>query len=192
MQHPRKLELYSYWTWILAFLAASIAGSPHALNPAPSRTASVSGFAIIAVGGIGCVWGGAVADRIGRPRLVIIALSVSAICCALVGLAFGRSLWLLTPVALVWGFFIIADSAHFSVLVTESVPPHAVGTALILQTSQGIPADDNFHPTRATHRAHHWQALGLRLSRHRPGTRHSPHSATAPVFLRSSVAMCFR
>ena len=131
-------ELYSYWTWIPAFVAASVAGSPHALTPAPSRTASVIGFAIIAIGGIGCVWGGAVADRIGRPRLVIIALSVSAICCALVGLAFGRSLWLLTPVALVWGFFIIADSAQFSVLVTESVPPHAVGTALTLQTSLGF------------------------------------------------------
>ena len=135
---PRKAELYSYWTWIPAFVAASIAASPHALTPAPSRTASVIGFAIIAIGGIGCVWGGAVADRIGRPRLVIIALSVSAICCALVGLAFGRSLWLLTPVALVWGFFIIADSAQFSVLVTESVPPHAVGTALTLQTSLGF------------------------------------------------------
>ena len=131
-------ELYSYWTWIPAFVAASIAVAPHALTPAPSRTASVIGFAIIAVGGAGCVWGGAVADRIGRERLVIIALSVSAICCALVGLAFGRSLWILTPLALVWGFFIIADSAQFSVLVTECVPPHAVGTALTLQTSLGF------------------------------------------------------
>lgn len=131
-------ELYSYWTWIPAFVAASIAAAPHALTPAPSRVASVIGFAIIAVGGAGCVWGGAVADRIGRPRLVIIAMSVSAVCCAFVGLSFGRSLWILTPVALVWGFFIIADSAQFSVLVTESVPPHAVGTALTLQTSLGF------------------------------------------------------
>jgi sugar phosphate permease len=41
-------------------------------------------------------------------------------------------------VALAWGFFVIADSAQFSVLVTESVPPHAVGTALTLQTSLGF------------------------------------------------------
>jgi len=45
---------------------------------------------------------------------------------------------LLAPVALVWGFFVIADSAQFSVLVTESVPPHAVGTALTVQTSLGF------------------------------------------------------
>jgi sugar phosphate permease len=38
----------------------------------------------------------------------------------------------------VWGFFIIADSAQFSVLVTESVPAHAVGTAITLQVSLGF------------------------------------------------------
>ena len=131
-------ELYAYWTWIPAFVAASIAVSPHAVAPVATRASSVIGFAIIAVGGIGCVWGGFVADRIGRVRLVMIAMAVSGSACALVGLLFGHSLWLLTPVALVWGFFIIADSAQFSVLVTESVPPHAVGTALTLQTSLGF------------------------------------------------------
>jgi sugar phosphate permease len=65
-------------------------------------------------------------------------MGISGGCCALVGIAFGRSLWILAPVALVWGFFIIADSAQFSVLVTESVQPYAVGTALTLQTSLGF------------------------------------------------------
>jgi sugar phosphate permease len=45
---------------------------------------------------------------------------------------------MLVPIALAWGFFVVADSAQFSVLVTESVPPHAVGTALTLQTSLGF------------------------------------------------------
>lgn len=131
-------ELYAYWTWIPAFVAASIAASPHTFAPVATRTSSLIGFAIIAVGGAGCVWGGAVSDRIGRPRLITIALTVSGLSCAAIGLLFGRSLWLLTPAALVWGFFIIADSAQFSVLVTESVPPHAVGTALTLQVSLGF------------------------------------------------------
>lgn len=131
-------ELYAYWTWIPAFVAASIAGSVHAVAPAATRMSSLIGFSIIAVGGAGCVWGGLVADRIGRARLVIIAMAVSGAACALIGLLFGHSLWLLTTVALVWGFFIIADSAQFSVLVTESVPPHAVGTALTLQVSLGF------------------------------------------------------
>lgn len=131
-------ELYAYWTWIPAFVAASIAATPHAVAPTATRASSVIGFAIIAVGGAGCVWGGLVADRIGRARLVTIAMAVSGGACALIGLLFGHALWLLTPVALIWGFFIIADSAQFSVLVTESVPAHAVGTALTLQVSLGF------------------------------------------------------
>lgn len=131
-------ELYSYWTWIPAFLAASAIGDSHALTAPATPGVRVLGFAVIAVGGAGCVWGGLVADRIGRTALVIRSLAVSATCCVLIGFAFGHSLWLLAPIALVWGFFIIADSAQFSVLVTESVPAHAVGTAITLQVSLGF------------------------------------------------------
>jgi len=134
-------ELYSFWTWIPAFVAASIAAeSVHTGSASPHATtaASLLAFGIIAVGGAGCVWGGLSADRIGRERLVTIAMAVSGACALLVGLTFGRSLLLLAPVALVWGFFVIADSAQFSVLVTESVPPHSVGTALTVQTSLGF------------------------------------------------------
>lgn len=131
-------ELYSYWTWIPAFVAASALGDPHALTPSASPAVHVLSFGVIAVGGVGCVWGGLVADRIGRARLVTWAMAVSGACCALVGLAFGASMWILAPVALVWGFFIIADSAQFSVLVTESVASHSVGTALTLQVSLGF------------------------------------------------------
>jgi sugar phosphate permease len=79
-----------------------------------------------------------VADRHGREALVTGAMAASGACALAIGATFGRSLWLLVPVALVWGFFVIADSAQFSVLVTESVPAHAVGTALTLQTSLGF------------------------------------------------------
>jgi MFS family permease len=51
---------------------------------------------------------------------------------------FGSDSWILTLLVCLWGFFVIADSAQFSALVTESVPPHAVGTALTLQTSLGF------------------------------------------------------
>lgn len=131
-------ELYSYWTWIPAFVAASAIADPHALTAPASPLVHVLSFAVIAVGGAGCVWGGLAADRIGRPALVVRALTVSTTCCAGIGLLFGRPLWMLAPVALVWGFFIIADSAQFSVLITESVESHAVGTAITLQVSFGF------------------------------------------------------
>ena len=129
-------ELYSYWTWVPIFLAASAAA--HSLGGQPPAAVSLLAFGTIAIGGVGCIWGGRIADRIGRERFVIIALAASGACSLLIGLTFGRSWWLLAPVALAWGFFVVADSAQFSVLVTESVPSHAVGTALMIQTSLGF------------------------------------------------------
>ncbi len=137
-------ELYSYWTWIAAFVGASAVASATAAGAGDPGDAATSwwvgalAFGTIAVGGLGCVWGGLVSDRIGRERLVIIAMAASGACALLIGLLFGRSPWLLAPVALAWGFFVIADSAQFSVLVTEAVPPHAVGTALTVQVCLGF------------------------------------------------------
>jgi MFS family permease len=130
-------ELYAAWTWLPVFVAASVAAQGLDARTAGMR-ASVVAFCALAVGGAGCVWGGLVADRRGRAWLVNTAMMLSGACALLIGATFGRSLWLLAPVALVWGFFVIADSAQFSVMITESVPAHAVGTALTLQTSLGF------------------------------------------------------
>jgi MFS family permease len=131
-------ELYSAWTWIPTFVALSAAASGIPSGARRDEMAAVVAFCAIAIGGVGCVWGGIVADRRGREWLVTTAMAASGACALLIGLTFGTSLWLLVPVALIWGFFVIADSAQFSVLVTESVPPHAVGTALTVQTSLGF------------------------------------------------------
>ena len=126
-------ELYAFWAWIPAFLGASAAGARES-----ARLVSLIAFGTIAVGGAGCIWGGLYADRHSRERLVTISLIASGTCSLVVGFFFGASMWLLGPIALVWGFFVVADSAQFSALVTESVPGHAVGTALTVQTSLGF------------------------------------------------------
>ena len=127
------LELYSYWVWIPAFITASVAGMD-----VSASAASLLAFGAIAVGAIGCIWGGAVADRIGYGRFVMFAMALSGACALLTPLVFGRSLSLLTLLVLIWGIAVIADSAQFSTLVTQVVPAHAVGTALTLQTSIGF------------------------------------------------------
>lgn len=127
------LELYSYWVWIPAFITASVAGMG-----VSASAASMLAFAAIAIGAIGCVWGGAIADRIGYGRFVMLAMALSGACALMTPLVFGRSLPLLTILVLIWGIAVIADSAQFSTLVTQVVPAHAVGTALTLQTSIGF------------------------------------------------------
>jgi MFS family permease len=130
-------ELYSFWTWVPAFLGASAAAS--GLSTASTASlVSASAFAAIAAGGAGCVWGGLAADRRGREWLVTLAMAISGACCLLSAILFGAPFAAVVALTLVWGIFVVADSAQFSVLVTESVPPHAVGTALTIQTSLGF------------------------------------------------------
>jgi MFS family permease len=131
-------ELYAMWTWVPVFLAASAAANAER-GGAPSDTAiSVLAFATIAAGGLGAVWGGYAARRMGYARVVTLAMAVSGLCSLFIGLLYGASLWWLGPAVLLWGFFVVADSAQFSAMVTELSPPHAVGTALTLQTSLGF------------------------------------------------------
>lgn len=125
-------ELYAMWTWVPTFLAVAAAG-----RVAPTLV-DTAAFATIAAGGLGCVWGGLAADRIGRGRVVNLAMAVSGLCCIVIGLLAPAPFWLLAFVTCVWGFFVVADSAQFSALVTEVAPSDSVGTALMLQTSMGF------------------------------------------------------
>ena len=132
-------ELYAMWTWLPAFLAASFAARAAAGHPALApQVVDLFAFGGIAAGGLGCVWGGLAAQRMGYARVVTLSMAVSGVCAATIGLAFGAPAWLLVPLAWLWGWFVVADSAQFSAMVTEAAPPHAVGTALTLQTSMGF------------------------------------------------------
>jgi MFS family permease len=131
-------ELYAMWTWVPAFLAASAAVRAAAGDPVPASAVYVLAFGAIAAGGLGAVWGGWAARSLGYARVVTIAMAASGLCSLAVGLFYGASLWIVGPVVLLWGFFVVADSAQFSAMVTELSPPHAVGTALTMQTSLGF------------------------------------------------------
>ena len=131
------LELYAFWAWVPTLLATRNAARA---TPWRAHTIDLLAFAVIAVGAPACVWGGRVADRTTRARLVTIALAASGGCAIATGLAGTASLAVATLIAAVWGWFVIADSAQFSALVTESVPDALVGTALSLQTSLGFAA----------------------------------------------------
>lgn len=130
-------ELYAMWTWLGAFLAASLeargGGSFGGLN------ASAATFACIGLaGGVGAWAGGALADRWGRTTLTMAAMALSGLCALTIGLTFAGPPLVTLVVAVVWGVTVIADSAQFSTAVTELAPAAYVGTALTTQTCVGF------------------------------------------------------
>lgn len=130
-------ELYAMWTALSMFFFDFYRDRGY--DPTTSLAWSgVVGFAGIAAGAIGCVVAGVWADRFGRERVAAGAMAVSGACALVIGWLGSAPVWLVVTLALIWGFAVVADSAQFSALVTEVAPPHAVGTALTLQTSLGF------------------------------------------------------
>lgn len=129
------LELYAFWAWVPTLLATRNAAAARPLAPA---AIDVLAGLVIAAGAPACIWGGRVADRTSRVRLVRLALAASGACALATGAAARAPLAVAAAIAAVWGWFVIADSAQFSALVTEHVPEPLVGTALSLQTSVGF------------------------------------------------------
>jgi len=126
-------ELYAMWTWTSAFLLASSAASSYSYG-----SVSVITFAVIAIGGAGAWLAGIWADRFGRSLVAGGSMAVSGSCALVTPLVFGASVWFVVPVFLVWGFSVVADSAQFSAMVTETAEDEVRGTALTLQTALGF------------------------------------------------------
>jgi MFS family permease len=130
-------ELYAVWTWLPAFIGASVAAGGQGLPFALST--GVLAFVAIGVAGFaGCLLAGWWSARHGPAQSAVVAMVVSGASCVAAAVLFGRSPYLLVLVCLVWGASVIADSAMFSTALSESVDSRYVGTALTIQTAIGF------------------------------------------------------
>ncbi len=128
-------ELYAMWAWVATYLAASFDRTGVA---EPQRLAAFAAFAAVGIGAAGCVVGGIIADRRSRTFAAGLSMVVSAVGAAAAGLVWGGPVPLVVGVVLVWGFWVVADSAQFSTLVTEVADQRWVGTAVTLQLAAGF------------------------------------------------------
>ena len=129
-------ELYAMWTWLPAFLTASFSAYSPEL---PHWFIALSSFISIGIaGGLGCVVGGLISDKIGRANLTIISMFISAICSILIGFTFGQFIWITLIISMIWGMSVISDSAQFSAAVSEIAEVEYVGTALTFQMCIGF------------------------------------------------------
>ncbi len=133
-------ELFSMYTWISLYLLASYqaSGQTTIWGMEVETAASLMTFFVIAASGPSSLAAGWFADRLGRTRITIISLIISGTCALVIGFFYGYSAWLVSLLALVWGFAIAPDSGQYSTAVSELSDPEYIGTALTLQTSLGF------------------------------------------------------
>ncbi len=129
-------ELYAMWAWIA--VALTISFSHQMPESEAQQLAKLVTFIAIALGALSCPLAGWVADRTGKAELTIIAMAISGISAVVFALSFGGSVWLTVAVVVVWGIFIIPDSAQFSALVADYAQPDQVGSLLTFQTALGF------------------------------------------------------
>jgi len=128
-------ELYAMWAWFSVFLGETL--SLQGVSSA-GRWSAIGTFAVIGIGAIGCWYGGVLGDKLGRSRATILAMGISGICAVSIGFLQSAPIPVIMAVALLWGFWVVADSAQFSTAVTELGRQDYVGTALTLQLAIGF------------------------------------------------------
>ncbi|MGP3776340.1 MFS transporter [Streptomyces sp. SDT5-1] len=128
-------ELYAMWGTVAALLASVPVVEESARKDV---LASAIAFVCIGVGAFGCLVGGVLGDRWGRARSARICLVCSGGAALLLAVGVdAMPSGVVVAVCVFWGFWVVADSAQFSALVTERADPDYVGGALSLQLALG-------------------------------------------------------
>jgi len=132
-------ELFGMRAWTPIFLTAAWSAQGTAL-PEAARIGSAVGSAVLAAGAASNAAGGWLSDRIGRRRTILIFLSASALCSAVMGWLLPYGLGALVTVAVLYGIFTTAESSTLTTAVAESAEPHALGTTMAVQSAVGFVA----------------------------------------------------
>lgn len=128
-------EMYAMWFWLPFFLKSSFEEYSYA---SPVFLSSIVAFISIGIGGgLGCIIGGILGDKIGKSETTTYAMIVSAICCLIVGFSYGQHIFLVALTSFVWGASSVADSAQFSAALSEFVDKNILGSSITFKLSLG-------------------------------------------------------
>jgi len=127
-------ELYAFWAFVPIMLK-----NYYSKNLQLDFNISLWSFIIIAVGGLACVLGGYLSQKLGTKRTAFLSLLLSFSCCLISPLVFSvESDLIFLSFLLFWGMVVIADSPLFSTLVAKNAPDEIKGTALTIVNCIGF------------------------------------------------------
>ncbi|MCG9973326.1 MFS transporter [Christiangramia crocea] len=127
-------ELYAFWAFTPVLLSYY-----QQTHPGSQFSIPLVSFFIIGLGGVACMVGGYLAERIGTKKTAGSALFLSGLCCIISPIIFlADSQFLLITFLIFWGLVVVADSPLFSTLVAQNTPPESRGTALTIVNCIGF------------------------------------------------------
>ena len=127
-------ELYTFWAFTPVLLSTYTK-----IHPNSTFNISILTFLIIGFGGLSCVLGGFISQRLGVKKIARILLLLSCLCCLISPLIFLTNYeFIFIGFLFFWGMVVVADSPLFSTLIAQNVPTEQKGTALTIVNSIGF------------------------------------------------------
>jgi MFS family permease len=128
-------ELLGMWAWLPAFLTAALATSGGTAVPG----LWIAG-AIHLPGCLSSLTMGRASDRLGRRTVLVAMGAMGAVCSLSIGWMETLPVWLILPMAALYGFSALGDSPVLSTAMTEATPPGSLGAALAVRSILGFGA----------------------------------------------------
>ena len=129
-------ELYAFWGWIGPFLMASAYAVGYSKTDAVLFGGQLAAT-IILLGGPAVWLIGMGADKWGKERMIIIAALGSLIAELFFGFLYGHNLSTIAIIGMWIGFWSVADSGIYKVILTDMVRGEKAATALGIQSAIG-------------------------------------------------------
>ena len=132
-------EVLGMWAWTPAFLTAALALRGRGVASATGLGANLAAiFHLMGLVATGA--GGRLSDRWGRTAVILMMLSLSALCSFTFGWLITAPLLVLLAVGVIYAFSAIGDSPVFSTGFTEVVDARILGSALAVRSLAGFGA----------------------------------------------------
>ena len=127
-------ELYAFWAFVPVILAFY-----KNMHPEANFSIAFISFLVIGLGGVACVIGGYISEKVGVKKTAGFSLFLSGSCCLISPFIFFMdSEILLIGFLIFWGLVVVADSPLFSTLVAKNTEAESRGTALTIVNCVGF------------------------------------------------------